>query len=436
MINSKDKTSIPVIEVKNLSKKYVISHAQKAEYGSLRDSIVSFFKRPFEKKGQNLGTNEKKEDFWALKDVSFTVNKGEIFGVIGRNGSGKSTLLKTLSRIIIPTSGSATIRGKTASLLEVGTGFHPELTGRENVFLNGSMLGMSRDEIGKKFDEIVKFAEIEKFLDTPVKFYSSGMYVRLAFSVAAHLEPDVLILDEVLAVGDSSFQEKSMRKILSTIENGTTVLFVSHSMEAVKKICSRGLLLIDGEVSFIGDTSELTERYNLINLSEREKMKLSTSWKDDVVSDNLHITELYITDIHNVRQKSTIPSSNDSFVNIKFRLTEDVEDFTIGYAIETEGRSLLYTSYNVDNVGLKASALKKGEHHLIATIPPKLLNEGSYKISVIASIFNKKWLFEYTDKESPSLYMSIAGGLAHTKLWPHARDGYLAPKIDWRNGHE
>jgi lipopolysaccharide transport system ATP-binding protein len=184
---------LPVIEVKGISKKYLISHEQKAQYGSLRDNIAGFVKKPFEKSGQNLSARQEIEEFWALKDVSFNVNKGEIFGIVGRNGSGKSTLLKTLSRIISPTKGEAIIRGRTASLLEVGTGFHPELTGRENIYFNGSMLGMSKSEISSKFNEIVEFAEIHRFLDTPVKFYSSGMYVRLAFSVAAHLEPDVLI---------------------------------------------------------------------------------------------------------------------------------------------------------------------------------------------------------------------------------------------------
>ncbi len=430
-MESKNKP-LPVIEVKNLSKKYIISHEQKAEYGSLRDSIVAFFKRPFEKRGQNLGADQKKEEFWALKDVSFEVNKGEIFGVIGRNGSGKSTLLKTLSRIISPTSGEAIIRGTTASLLEVGTGFHPELTGRENVFFNGSMLGMSRDEIGKKFDEIVKFAEIEKFLDTPVKFYSSGMYVRLAFSVAAHLEPDVLILDEVLAVGDEAFQKKSMKRILSTIQNGTTVLFVSHSMDAIKKICSRGILLDKGQVDFYGSTSELVERYNIQNISEREKQSKSTRLLKPETADFLTIEDMVVQEDGVLVDATTVKSDSTLLLNIKFSLDGPVShDFLIGYAIKSEGGSLLYSSYNGDTANLGESTLESGEYYAQAEIPSSLLNEGVYKISVIASIFNEKWLFDYNDDQVPSIYLTVDKGLSHEKLWPHAREGYLSPKIEW-----
>ena len=247
----------PIITVKNISKKYNINH-QQGGYIALRDVITNIFKNPFTflktKTKEVLGI-ETKEEFWALKDINFEIMKGEVIGIVGRNGAGKSTLLKILSQITPPTTGEIRINGTVGSLLEVGTGFHPELTGRENIFLNGAILGMKKKDIVRKFDEIVKFADIEKFLDTPVKYYSSGMYVRLAFSVAAHMETDILIIDEVLAVGDAEFQKKCLGKMNEiTKEEGRTILFVSHDMEAVKKLCSKVLLLKNGRVNFFDKT--------------------------------------------------------------------------------------------------------------------------------------------------------------------------------------
>ncbi|MBH8561061.1 ATP-binding cassette domain-containing protein [Nostoc sp. CENA67] len=258
-----------VIRVENLAKKYIISHQQGSStsyrYKALRDviahgvkSIGKKFLQPSEQKMPNLS----REEFWALNDVSFEINQGEAIGIIGRNGAGKSTLLKILSRITEPTKGQVVIKGRVASLLEVGTGFHPELTGRENIYLNGSVLGMSRVEIKKKFDEIVAFAEVEKFLDTPVKRYSSGMYVRLAFAVAAHLEPEILIVDEVLAVGDSAFQKKCLGKMGDvSAKEGRTVLFVSHSMQAIAQLTKRCILLSKGNIEFDGDTAKAVQLY-------------------------------------------------------------------------------------------------------------------------------------------------------------------------------
>lgn len=238
-----------VIRVENLSKKYVIGHQTGGGYDTLRDKITDGTKAI----GRLLTPGKKverstREEFWALRDVSFEVKRGDRLGIIGRNGAGKSTLLKILSRITEPTSGQVTIDGRVASLLEVGTGFHPELTGRENIFLNGAILGMSRIDIKKKFDEIVAFAEVEKFLDTPVKRYSSGMYVRLAFAVAAHLEPEILIVDEVLAVGDSAFQKKCLDKMNDVAKGGQTILFVSHNMGVMQTLCNRGVLLQWGKL--------------------------------------------------------------------------------------------------------------------------------------------------------------------------------------------
>ncbi len=245
-----------VIRVEDLSKLYMLGQTLKP-HGTLRHAIQDVATAPLRmlKKSAAALEREKNAEFWALKDVSFTVNRGEVVGILGRNGAGKSTLLKVLSRITEPTTGRIGIKGRVASLLEVGTGFHPELTGRENIYLNGAILGMTRTEIKKKFDEMVAFAGVEKFLDTPVKRYSSGMYVRLAFAVAAHLEPEILIVDEVLAVGDSEFQKKCMGKMKEVTEGGRTVLFVSHNLPAVAALCTKGILLKEGRM-VLSDTAE------------------------------------------------------------------------------------------------------------------------------------------------------------------------------------
>ncbi len=242
-----------VVKVEGLSKRYHIGEKTAYNYRNFRDVLANTFK--FNK------NKSSKSDFWALKDVSFEIKQGEVVGIIGRNGAGKSTLLKILSRITEPTEGYAEIRGRVGALLEVGTGFHPELTGRENIYLNGSILGMKRREIAKKFDEIVDFAEVEKFIDTPVKHYSSGMYVRLAFAVAAHLEPEILIVDEVLAVGDASFQKKCLGKMGNVAKKGRTVLFVSHNMGAVKSLCKSAILLAAGQITTTGETEAIIDSY-------------------------------------------------------------------------------------------------------------------------------------------------------------------------------
>jgi lipopolysaccharide transport system ATP-binding protein len=256
-----------VITVENLSKRYLVGHREHQQHTTFREMLTREAKN-FARKaidlahGREIVQGDEVEEFWALKDVNFEVQKGEVLGIIGRNGAGKSTLLKILSRITEPTRGRVMIRGRVASLLEVGTGFHPELTGRENIYLNGAILGMTKQEIRKKFDEIVAFAEVGRFLDTPVKRYSSGMYVRLAFAVAAHLEPEILIVDEVLSVGDAAFQRKCMGKMSNVAtEQGRTVLFVTHSMPAVLSVCSKALLLNAGRVSVLGDASDSVRQY-------------------------------------------------------------------------------------------------------------------------------------------------------------------------------
>jgi lipopolysaccharide transport system ATP-binding protein len=256
-----------VIHAEGLGKKYTIGHhAEKQSYRALRDVLAQGARRFWQKSGDLLRGNpiiqgDTLEDVWALKDLTFEIKRGEVVGIIGRNGAGKSTLLKILSRITEPSAGRVMIRGRVASLLEVGTGFHPELTGRENIYLNGTILGMTRREVRGKFDEIVAFAEVERYLDTPVKRYSSGMYVRLAFAVAAHLEPEILVVDEVLAVGDASFQRKCLGKMGSVAKEGRTVLFVSHNMAAVLQLCRRGMVLTDGRLESFDPMDKAVRRY-------------------------------------------------------------------------------------------------------------------------------------------------------------------------------
>ena len=316
--------SAPIVEIKNISKRYQIG-AQKEPYLSLRDEVMKWVPS---KKRQG---RKAQGDFWALDDISFNIMEGEAVGIIGRNGAGKSTLLKVLSQITPPTKGTITMRGRVASLLEVGTGFHPELTGRENIFLNGAILGMRREEIKRKFDEIIAFAEVEKFLDTPVKRYSSGMYVRLAFAVAAHLEPEILIVDEVLAVGDAEFQNKCIGKMHDVANSGRTVLFVSHNMAAVGQLCNRGIVLSNGKVSFEGAIDEAVNHYlrpaldtsgevTILDSSYKSRpqdqakfVKVSLMNPDNVVKDSFFIGESLVLSM-DIRFFITIKSIQLSFI--------------------------------------------------------------------------------------------------------------------------
>lgn len=276
-----------VIKVENLCKRYNLGELHN-QTNSFRDKVASFFKKD--------GRSKKVESIWALKDVSFEVKKGEILGIIGPNGAGKSTLLKILSRITKPTSGKALINGRVGSLLEVGTGFHPELTGRENIYLNGSILGIKKDEISKKFDEIVAFAEIDKFIDTPVKRYSSGMYVRLAFAVAAHMQPEILLVDEVLAVGDIAFQKKCLWKMDDTAKLGRTVLFVSHNMSSIRNLCERVIWIDSGQIKRIGPAYEVIRDYEEKQLKSFDKFSSISSRDLEEVKDlNFYINQVMMT---------------------------------------------------------------------------------------------------------------------------------------------
>jgi lipopolysaccharide transport system ATP-binding protein len=321
--------SKPAIQVEGLGKKYFLHHQQPGRrYKALRDVIAGKAKGIFNWQSA-IGNRQSVEEFWALRDVSFSIQPGEAVGIIGRNGAGKSTLLKLLSRITEPTTGSIRLRGRVASLLEVGTGFHPELTGRENIFLNGAILGMAKAEIKRKFDEIVAFAEVEKFLDTPVKRYSSGMYVRLAFAVAAHLEPEILIVDEVLAVGDLDFQKKCIGKMERvTGEGGRTVLFVSHNMDMISKLCSKAILLNAGKVETAGAVEEVTRVY----LSRASAT--SGKFTADRAGRSLRSVAL---DEDALRQEKLV-------VKIGFQFSDKVINPTFGVVIYTEAGSPIFGS--------------------------------------------------------------------------------------------
>lgn len=288
----------PIIEVRGLGKKYNIAH-QRGGYVALRDVLTTIAKSPFKflkQKAKQVVGIDTKEEFWALRNVDFAVTRGEVVGIVGHNGAGKSTLLKILTGITPPTEGEVVMRGRIVSLLEVGTGFHPELTGRENIFLNGAILGMTKKEIARKFDEIVSFAGVERFLDTPVKYYSSGMYVRLAFSVAAHMEPDILLVDEVLAVGDAEFQKKCLGKMEEvTKESGRTILFVSHNMSAIQSLCNRTILLDRGAIKEDGETKRVIETYlkssPLLQSSNALRNRKDRKGKGDVIITSFSIEE-------------------------------------------------------------------------------------------------------------------------------------------------
>lgn len=330
------------IKVESLSKSYTIKHQQGERYTALRDVVSNGVKvmsnRLFRRASSHVDTSS--EEFWALNNVSFEVKQGERIGIIGRNGAGKSTLLKILSRITEPTKGQVRIRGRVASLLEVGTGFHPELTGRENVYLNGAILGMSRNEIQHKFDEIVAFAEVERFLDTPVKRYSSGMYVRLAFAVAAHLEPEILIIDEVLAVGDIQFQKKSLGRMGKVASNGRTVLFVSHNMAAIKNLCSRCIVLSNGCVEFEGPPDEAIALYGKQFESIKKTISIEDS-DDRTGTGEVQFADFYVENSRNERTTKVFTGGTYTLV-FKIKVNNPgLKKIDIGFSFHTSQREAL-----------------------------------------------------------------------------------------------
>lgn len=422
-----------VITVENLSKKYIIGHQKQERYTALRDVLANGAKSLVHKLAHPFA--EPKEDptheeFWALKDINFNIQQGDRVGIIGRNGAGKSTLLKILSRITEPTSGRVSIKGRVASLLEVGTGFHPELTGRENIFLNGAILGMSKVEIKRKFDEIVAFAEVERFLDTPVKRYSSGMYVRLAFAVAAHLEPEILIVDEVLAVGDAQFQKKCLGKMEAVGQEGRTVLFVSHNMNAVEQLCTSVLRLDTGAVVEHGDdVSKIIKGY----LYTDDENKGSTEWsaKNNSYSSQWFApNRLALADSMGNALASPVSNNTDAWVWIEGNITTLDPALQIGYAIYNEEGQLLYWTCHTDEEKTKWPTPVCGNNIFKSRLPYRLLNEGSYRIELLAALYCREWL-NRPGINAPGISMEIQGGLSDSPHWMVRRPGMLAPVIEW-----
>lgn len=413
--------SKPIIEIRNIGKCYKIG-AHKEKYLSLRDEVTKFASRLVTMKRQS------EQDFWALKGVSFNVQVGEAVGIIGRNGAGKSTLLKILSQITPPTEGRITMRGRVASLLEVGTGFHPELTGRENIFLNGTILGMTRREVTRKFDEIVAFAEVEKFLDTPVKRYSSGMYVRLAFAVAANLEPEILLVDEVLAVGDSAFQKKCIGKMGEVSGEGRTVLFVSHNMSTITRLCNRVVLLNEGSVAIDGDSADAIHHYlrsNMGTTAHNRWDNIKSAPGDDFVK----LISISVKDLYGKISEN---------IDIRQPVTLEMEYEVIGTEIAMRPWFVLYNEEGICpfattdlNSDWNQKKRRRGRYCSRVKIPENLLAEGNYIItSGMAAAGGLTSHFAKNDSISFNIYDSLDGDSSrgeHAGPFP----GVVRPMLEW-----
>ena len=421
------------IKVEDLGKSYMVGHRspRSGDYKSFREEMVSQFSQWGRKtrdlfSGRPILAGDEVEEFWALKGVNFEISHGERVGIIGRNGAGKSTLLKILSRITEPTTGSVEMNGRVASLLEVGTGFHPELTGRENIFLNGAILGMSRRQIQSKFDEIVAFAEVEKFLDTPVKRYSSGMYVRLAFSVAAHLEPEILVVDEVLAVGDVEFQKKCLGKMQDVSGDGRTVLFVSHNMGAIRQLCSRGIVLEAGSVAFAGNQNEAADYYLRSSMSDASSRKGSIRYAEDA-DKSFQILGIDLIDRHG--------EANDSFdcdagmsILIDCISRHPVPGLYGYLALLNQEGIIAWESDSMDRPPNHIDNLRQGRHAIRIDIPPRTLGRGRYSLSLsFASNQSFSGFILDDPQQTPSFTMLETGTLRGDR-----RNGFLSTLLTWR----
>lgn len=385
-----------VIKAENLGKKYVIGHqSDNHRYLALRDVIMNNTKTLWNKtkdlaKGKAIICGDELEEVWALKDVSFEIHRGEVVGIIGRNGAGKSTLLKILSRITEPSTGRVTIKGRVSSLLEVGTGFHPELTGRENIYLNGTILGMTRSEIKHKFDEIVAFAEVDKFLDTPVKRYSSGMYVRLAFAVAANLEPEILVVDEVLAVGDMAFQQKCLGKMNDVAKTqGRTVLFVSHNISSINALCSRVALLENGSVAVFGQTIATTDTY----LVSYRKLT-GRRWSDIPFQGIRFIGWAIVDDSGN---ETTAAYCGEYFcIEVIVENTNSQSEIALGISVEDSGCNRIFGGLSINDNSV--FTIKKGKSKLKYFLRDLPLNEGLYFLTIALHIVPSNLIVDRIDQ--------------------------------------
>jgi lipopolysaccharide transport system ATP-binding protein len=414
-----------IITIEELHKKYTLKHNVNSGYKSLRDEWTSGAKNIINRFKGKRNHEQKDEEFWALNGISLEIKQGERLGIIGRNGAGKSTLLKVISRIVEPTKGRVILRGRVSSLLEVGTGFHPELSGRENIFLNGAILGMSRVEIARKFDEIVDFAEVEKFLDTPVKHYSSGMYVRLAFSVASSLEPEVLIIDEVLAVGDAKFQKKCLGKLDDVGKSGRTVIFVSHSMPTVASLCSRAILLDAGKIVKDGPVSEAIMHYHTNGISMPSDLDFSTQRIGDSK------VRLLKGQIKNGKGDIALEVSLDEKVSVEMTFevlhASSFPFIPNFYFYTTEGVCAFVAVSNDTQISEKA------QYIVSCDVPANLLNEGTYFVALSVSSFGSGVKVHFFERDALSFL--VVDSLIDTTTrgdWSGVMPGVVRPKLSWK----
>jgi len=409
------------IRAVDLGKRYRIGQAA-AGYRTLRDSLSGAVRSIGHRRARREATT-----IWALRHVSFEVERGQVLGIIGRNGAGKSTLLKILSRVTEPTEGQAEIHGRVGSLLEVGTGFHPELSGRENIYLNAAILGMKRRQIDRRFDEIVAFAEVDPFLDTPVKHYSSGMYLRLAFAVAAHLDPEILVVDEVLAVGDAEFQRKCLGKMDSVAQEGRTVLFVSHNLSAILRLTQETIVVDGGRISLRAPSAEAVDTYLAAGLAEAGERR----WDGDPRADQaapFRPIALRVRD-GSGRVAAQVASTSPFEIEFEYALAQDVVGLRTGVYLSTSRGEPVLTSFDADDPAVfeQVRLRRAGRYVSRCRLPRDLLNEGVFHLGVNASAFRVRSYF--TDERS--LMFSVDGAGSPGSHWPEARPGPLRPALEW-----
>jgi lipopolysaccharide transport system ATP-binding protein len=412
------------IRVEELGKQYRIGLSP-TRYRTLRESLVESINLPAKIKRRNNG--EALDKIWALRDITFDVKKGQVLGVIGRNGAGKSTLLKILSRVTEPSEGFAEIHGQVGSLLEVGTGFHPELTGRENIYLNGAILGMNKSEIDLKFDQIVSFAEVEQFIDTPVKRYSSGMYLRLAFAVAAHLEPDILVVDEVLAVGDAEFQRRCLGKMSDVARQGRTVLFVSHNMSAILRLTEEAILLDKGHLVLRAKTQETVDYYMSTGYAQTGER----IWEADEVSESARPFRPVALRLFDQKGRivDTVRSTEPITIKVEYELQAAITGLRVGLYLMTTRGEYVFTSFDTDQPEMyeRFSVRPEGYYRSSCELPANFLNEGRYVLGINASSFRVKRYFQ--DEQALTFTVDVAG--APGMQWPENRLGPVRPALDW-----
>lgn len=423
-----------VIEINGLGKQYVKRTSRTETYKTLRDMISNRFRKPETSDAAQIQKTKGNPTFWALKDITFDVSEGEVVGVIGRNGAGKSTLLKILTRITTPTTGEAIIRGRVGSLLEVGTGFHPELSGLENVYLNGAILGLAKSEIRKRLDEIIAFSGVEEFIDMPIKRYSTGMQMRLAFSVSAHLDPEVLLIDEVLSTGDAEFQKKCLGKFDDITKSGRTLLLVSHNINIINEICNRVIVLNHGEI--LEDTSDVYRATNRYLFGEKG---LSTicRWDNEEPhkiepTEYFSINSMFLGDENGTPMESVIPNNIDRYVYIDLDIIKESPYLNFGISVTDESGRSMFWSLTSDRTKELWPDLSVGRRTIRCPFPKQVLNEGSFVIEFIASLHSQGWLF--APGESPAtITFNIKGGLTDSPFWRNPRPVLLALVLNWSN---